>query len=95
MHFGQPGEGRAAWLGAAAIFLAIRMRWELNGKGWFWPSIVGVSLIHLPLIFLLPWSAAWFPSFLIFPFFLADFFLILIMIHRVELYASKTRASRE
>jgi hypothetical protein len=89
MHFGQPGNGRAAWFCAAAIFLAARMRWELHRKSWFWPSIAGVSLLHLPLIFLFPWSAAWFPSFLIFPFFLVDFFLALILIHRVEKFMTE------
>jgi hypothetical protein len=84
MHFGKAGEGRAAWLCASAIFLAARMRWEMSRKNWFWPSIAGVLLIHIPLVFLFPWSADWFPSFMIFPFFLFDFFLSLVLIHGVE-----------
>ena len=89
MHLGKPGIGRAAWFCTAAIFLATRMRWELHRQGWFWFSIVGVLLIHLPLIFLFPWSAGWFPSFLIFPFFLVDFFLALVLIHCVEKYMER------
>ena len=86
MQFGRPGMGRAAWFSAAAIFLATRMRWELHGETWFWPSIFVILLIQLPLIVLFPWSAAWVPSFLSFPFFLVDFFLALVLIHRVEKY---------
>ncbi len=92
MHFGQAGRGRAAWFSAAALILATRMRWELHAKRWFWLAIIAVLLIHLPLIFLLRWNSAWAPSFLIFPLFLADFFLDLILIHRVEKYM-KTKGS--
>ena len=61
MYFGKPGNGRAAWFCAGAIFLAARFRWELSRKQWFWLSIAAISVIHLPLILFFPWSAAWFP----------------------------------
>jgi hypothetical protein len=95
MYFGRPGNGRAAWFCAVAISLATRFRWELSGEKWFWPSIAAIALIHLPLIFLFPWSAAWVPSFVIFPFVLVDIFLILVLIHRVELYLGRSKTSKD
>ena len=95
MYFRQPGNGRAAWFCGMAIFLAARFRWELSKKRWFWPSIFAISLVHVPLILFFPWSAAWVPSFLIFPFVLVDFFLVLVLIHRVEKYTARKGASRE
>ncbi|HTV16776.1 MAG TPA: hypothetical protein VME68_18800 [Acidobacteriaceae bacterium] len=95
MHFGESGTGRAAWFCAAAIFCGVRFRWELSSKRWFWPSIAAISLIHLPLILLIPWNAAWVPWFLIFPLVLVDFFLVLILIHRVEKYMARRGPSRE
>jgi hypothetical protein len=94
MYFGRTGNGRAAWFCAIAIFLAFRFRWELSRKRWFWPSMVVISLIHLPLVLYFPWTAAWVPSFLIFPLVLADFFLVLILIHRVEKYLASAGARR-
>jgi hypothetical protein len=95
MYFGKPGNGRAAWFCAFAIFSAVRLRWELSRKRWFWASIVVISLIHLPLILFFPWSAAWVPSYLIFPFVLIDCFLVLFLIHRVEKYMAPKRAAKE
>ena len=91
MYFGRAGNGRAAWFCAVAIFLAVRFRWELSGKSWFWPSITVVSFVHLPLILFFPWSAAWVPSFLIFPLVFADVFLVLFLIHRVELFMARAK----
>lgn len=91
-HFGRPGNGRAAWFCAMALFLAARFRWELSRKTWFWPSFVSISLIHLPLILFFPWTAGWVPSFLIFPLVLVDFVLVLILLHRMELFMAPTKA---
>jgi hypothetical protein len=93
--FGRPANGRAAWFCAMALFLAVRFRWEVSRKTWFWPSIAAISLIHLPLILFFPWTAGWVPSFLIFPLVLADFFVVLILIHRVEIFMASARASRK
>ena len=93
-YFGRPGIGRATWFCAGAIFLAVRFRWELSGKRWFWPAIAAISLIHLPVILFVPWTAAWIPSFFIFPLVLADFFLVLILIHRVEKYLASAGTRR-
>jgi hypothetical protein len=93
--FGRPANGRAAWFCAMALFLAVRFRWEVSRKTWFWPSIAAISLIHLPLILFFPWTAGWVPSFLIFPLVLADFFVVLILIHRVEMFMASAGASRK
>ena len=93
MYFGRSGAGRAAWFCAMAIFLAVRFRWELSRKKWFWLSIAAISLIHIPLILFFPWTAAWVPSALIFPLVLIDVFLVLALIHRVEKLMRRRRTS--
>jgi hypothetical protein len=94
-HFGRPGNGRAAWFCATVIFLAVKFRWELHKKKWFWPTVVAIVLAHLPLILYVPWTSNWVPSFLIFPLCLVDFVVTLILIHQVEKRMKPARAPKE
>jgi len=38
----------------SAILFAALMSWKLRHKSWFWPTLIGAVLVHLPLII---WSA--------------------------------------
>ena len=66
---GNPGRGRAAMLSAAVIIIAIRSRWDLSHRLWFWITISIVVGLHVPLVLLTEWPqkgyagyALWLPA---------------------------------
>ena len=38
--------------------LAVRMRWDLKKYAWFWSVVLGLLLLHVPLVMLVPWSSS-------------------------------------
>ena len=83
-HFGEPANGRAAWLGAGMILIAIKVRWELRNYVWFWTTIAVIVALHVPIIQYVPWSGKWVPAFVILPFCFVDIIAILALIHLAE-----------
>ncbi len=66
---GDPGRGRAAMLSAAVIIIAIRSRWDLSHRLWFWITVSIVAGLHVPLVLLTRWPqggyagyALWLPA---------------------------------
>ena len=59
--------------------MAIRIRWELRRHIWFWVAIVGIILLHLPLILSIHW-AVWIPAFFIIPIAILDMVVIFAII---------------
>ena len=66
---GNPGRGRAAMLSAAVIIIAIRSRWDLSDRLWFWITMVIIVALHVPLVLLTQWPqkgyagyALWLPA---------------------------------
>jgi hypothetical protein len=50
-------------LGASvAIAFAIRGRWELRSRWWFWVTAIVIVCLHVSLIVLIPWKAGWIPA---------------------------------
>jgi hypothetical protein len=45
-----------------AIAFAIRGRWELRSRWWFWLTAVVIVCLHVPLILLIPWKTGWVPA---------------------------------
>jgi hypothetical protein len=76
--------GRAAWLSAGVIIIATKVRWELHDRRWFWAVILLIAVLHLPLVFLVPWTSQWIPAALLFPFCAVDGIAILGIIQVVE-----------
>jgi hypothetical protein len=83
-YFGKSGEGRAAWLCAMTLLLAVKVRWELSKHLWFWITIASIAALHIPLITFVPWTAKWIPSFVILPFCIVDGIAILTLVQFVE-----------
>jgi hypothetical protein len=47
---------------AAAIVFAIRGRWELRHRMWFWATMSVLACLHVVLIAFIPWKAGWTPA---------------------------------
>lgn len=47
---------------SGAIAFAIRGRWELRNRWWFWVTVFAIICAHVALILYLPWKAGWIPA---------------------------------
>jgi hypothetical protein len=77
LYFGMPGSARAGWFLAGMTTIAVKIRWDLHNRVWFWPTIVLISFAHCYAVIAIPWTSRWVPATLIFPFCAADGIAIL------------------
>jgi hypothetical protein len=75
-YLGRPASGVPAYLSALMILLAVRSRWELSDRPWFWIAVAAIVAVHLPLIWFVPWGNGWIPALIKMPFCFADFFFV-------------------
>jgi hypothetical protein len=71
--FGEPARGRAAWVAAGTISGAMMVFWDLRKFISFWVTAVALILLHIPVVFLIPWTNRNYPGVVILPIALADF----------------------
>jgi len=74
------------------VLLAIKVRWDLRKRVWFWAVIVFVLLLHIPLLFLFRWPQGfhgWLPAYAMLPIALADILIILGAVQPVETFIVK------
>ncbi len=46
----------------AAFGFVIFFKWELRRYAWFWVTITIIAALHVPLIWLVPWTTSWVPA---------------------------------
>ena len=83
-HFVDPGRGRAAGLALALMIGAVRAFWYLRRHRWFWMSVAALTVIHVALIVVVPWSNKSFPAPALWPVAIADFAAVCGFIKLVE-----------
>jgi hypothetical protein len=83
-HFVDPGRGRAAGVALALMLLAIRAFWHLRRQAWFWMAVTALTIIHVVLIVVVPWSNKSFPAPALWPVGIVDFAAICGFIKLVE-----------
>ena len=91
---GESGTGRAAWLSAMAILIAMKLRWELRKYLWFWLTTACIVGAHIPLVLLVPWTSRWIPAVGIVPIVFADIAVILGILHLVEKWKVPNSSSK-
>jgi hypothetical protein len=92
---GKPGTGRAAWICAGMFLIAMKVRWELRSRPWFWIAVAVLLALHLPLILLVPWTSRWIPAVGILPIGILDLAIILGCIALVEKLVKSSQDSGE
>jgi hypothetical protein len=60
---GDPGKGRVALVCAAVTIIAVRSRWDLRERPWFWVTIATIIALHVPLVLLVRWPQNSYPGF--------------------------------
>lgn len=67
----------AACIVLGMVMFAIKIRWHLRNRVWFWAIIVCVLALHVPLVFVVRWPQGNTPTlFYTMPFGIADFLII-------------------
>jgi hypothetical protein len=90
---GQEELGRSVFIVLGMVMLAIKVRWDLRKRVWFWAVIVFVLLLHVPLLFVFRWPQGfhgWLPAIGTLPIGLADLLIILGAVQFVEKFMVKT-----
>jgi hypothetical protein len=75
--------------------LAIRIRWDLRKRFWFWGVVLFVLALHVPLFFLIQWPHEWVPGVALLPIGLADLAIILGAVKFVEKFIVKSSPQDE
>lgn len=83
-RFVDPGRGRAAGISLALTILAIRAFWYLKQRPWFWMTITALTIIHVVLVAVVPWTNKDIPAPALWPIGFADFAFIFGFIKLVE-----------
>jgi uncharacterized membrane protein YwaF len=92
--YGKEELGRSVFIILGMTMLAIRVRWDLRKRLWFWAIIISVLALQVPLLFLFRWPHGyhgWLPAVGTLPVGLADVLIILGAVSFVEKFIVKPR----
>ena len=92
-HFFDPGRGRAAGIALAMMIGGIWAFWHQRRHAWFWMAVAALTVIHVVLIILVPWSNKSFPAPALWPVGIVDFAAICGFIKLVEKAMSRGDAA--
>jgi hypothetical protein len=95
---GQEEMGRSVFIVLGMTMIAIRVRWDLRKRFWFWAIIVVLLLLHVPLLFIFRWPRGfhgWLPAIGTLPVGLADLLIILGAVRFVEKFIVKSPPPEE
>lgn len=91
-YIGRTDLGLPISLYLGMIMAAIRIRWDLRRRAWFWVTISITLLLHIPLVFALRLPNMHFNRVTLLPIGLADCVIILGAVRLVEKFMAKRRA---
>jgi hypothetical protein len=94
-YLGRPAGGFPAALCALMLAMVVRVRWELSRHPWFWPTVIAIAAIHVPLIWFVPWTSRWVPAVIITPFCIVDALVMLAIINSVPRLSGSESSSSE
>ena len=92
-HFFDPGRGRAAGIALAMMIGGIWAFWHQRRHAWFWMAVAALTVIHVVLVVVVPWTNKSFPAPALWPVGIADFAAICGFIKLVEKAMSRGDAA--
>ena len=75
-YLGDQGKGRTAAICGFVILLCTRIFWSLRRSILFWFTLTIITLCHIPLVLLIPWTSREYPGIVLLPLALPDFAII-------------------
>jgi hypothetical protein len=94
MYPNDNARGRAAAVCAYALFCAVRFRWNLRKKWWFWANVSAMAVVQFAVIQRIHWTNINLPTPLLFPWFGADLLLLVGFMKIVEKLARRGANTR-
>ena len=98
MVLGHEELGRSVFIVLGMMMFAIRVRWDLRKRIWFWAIVVVLLLLQIPLLFIFQWPRGfhgWLPAVGTLPIGLADLLIILGAVRFVEKFIVKAPPAGE
>ena len=90
IYLGKADMGLTVFIVLGMIMFAIKVRWNLRKHVWFWPVIVFILALHIPLFFVVQWPQGNVPTlFYTMPLGIADFLIISGALRLAERLLSK------
>jgi len=90
MHVGKQDLGLGVCVCLMGILLAVKLRWDLRTKPWFWGVVVLVLALNMPLIVMVKWPHGWLPAGSLLPIAIADCLVTLGAARSIEKYLVRT-----
>lgn len=92
---GKQDMGRSVAICLGVLMLAVRIRWDLRKRFWFWGILVLLLLFHVPLFFLVQWPTGFFYNKGMLPVAVVDLLVFLGAVHLVEKFILKNTPPNE
>jgi Na+/melibiose symporter-like transporter len=83
-HIADPGRGRAAGVALSLMVGGILAFWHLRRQVWFWITVAVLTIIHVALVVIIPWTNKSFPAPELWPIGIVDFVAICGSIALIE-----------
>ena len=74
------------------IGFAMKVKWSLRRRTWFWGLMAVITALHVPLILSIPWPGTWIPAVMLAPFMYVDFYAVIWIVAIVQEFMEGPRA---
>lgn len=95
IELGKGELGRAACIDLGSILFAMKIRWDLRNRVWYWAIVLVLIPLHIPLLLLVHWPGGWVPAIVSLPFAVVDCLIVLGSFRFVEKYIIKSPPAEE
>ena len=86
--------GLATCIVLGMVMLAIKLRWQLRKRVWFWAIVAVILALHAPLVLMVRWPQGNVPTLVYtMPIGIVDFFIILVVVDTADKIFSKDSSS--
>lgn len=89
-HIGKEDVGFNAAVCLGMCLVAVRIRWDLRTRLWFWAVVAFVLALQVPLILAIQWPHVWVPGLALLPIGLADVAIFLGVVRFVDRFIVKS-----
>lgn len=90
---GDPGRGRAAAISVGVIAAAVKACWDMRKHTWFWATAAVLIVLHVFLVFRIPWGHKSYPGYTLLPFAALDYGIMYGSFKLAEKLMKKTDTS--
>ena len=92
-HFGRLNLGLPTLVSIAILAFAIRVKWGLRRRVWFWVTMTVIAALHVLLILSVRWTTKWVPAVVSAGIGIADFYVMFAILSVVGKFVDKPKTS--